>query len=182
MKIGIVVGSIREGRLGASVGAWVFDQASTRTDAEFELVDLKAFDLPLLTSESVPGSEERMYASAEVTAWSRAIDALDGYVFVTPEYNHSVPGAFKNAIDSIYPEWAGKAVGFVSYGAERGVRAVEAWRPIVATLQMYDIRPQVSMSTYAESDGTTITPNSRRAGELTRLLEQLVALTTKLRS
>lgn len=181
MKIGIIIGSIREGRCGASVGEWVLEQAQGREGFEYELIDLKSFDVPLLTSSTVPGAARKKYDSPQVTAWSQAIDACDAYVFVTPEYNHSVPGAFKNAFDSLGSEWLGKAVGLVSYGAEGGVRAVEAWRPIVANFQMIDVRQQVSISTFLEFDGTQVTPNDRRPGELGTLLDQVEKLTRTLR-
>ena len=91
MKIGIVIGSIREGRLGASVGAWVKDQsvgawvkdqADKRADADYRLLDLKEFRVPLLESPTHPMQANKQYDSPEVTAWSRAIDACDGFVFV----------------------------------------------------------------------------------------------------
>lgn len=182
MKIGIILGSIREGRAGASVAQWVADQAATREDATFEIVDLKSFDVPLLTDPTVPGAANRQYSTPEVTAWGEAIDGYDGFIFVTPEYNHGVPGAFKNAVDSIYPEWFGKAVAFVSYGAESGVRAVEQWRPIVANLNMWDVRAQVSLNTFTEFGAEGVTPNERRPDELTTLLDQLVAATAATKS
>lgn len=181
MKIGIIIGSIREGRCGASVGEWVLEQAQGREGFDYEIVDLKSFDVPLLTSATVPGAARKKYDSPQVTAWSQAIDACDAFIFVTPEYNHSVPGAFKNAFDSLGPEWTGKAVGFVSYGAESGVRAVEAWRPIVANFQMVDVRQQGSLSTFGEFDGTQVTPNDRRPGEAKTLFGQLEKMTTALR-
>lgn len=179
--IGIVIGSIRHGRKGESVARWVAERAQQRDDARFETVDLAAFDVPLLTSATVPGAANRQYDDERVTRWGQAIDALDGYVFVTPEYNHGVPGAFKNAVDSIYPEWGGKAVGFVSYGADAGVRSVEHWRAIVANLHLHDVRGQVALSTFADFDGETFTPMERRAKEVDTLLDQVVALTGRLR-
>lgn len=183
MKIGIIIGSIRDGRKGESVGRWVLEQAQGRQDegVDYELLDLRSFDVPLLTSATVPGAAKKQYDSEQVTAWSTAVDACDAFIFVTPEYNHGVPGAFKNAVDSLGGEWMGKPVGFVSYGAESGVRAVEAWRPVVANFQMLDVRQQVSMSTFTEFDDEQVTPNDRRADELGTLLEQLLGLTRKVR-
>lgn len=181
MKIGVIIGSIREGRCGASVGEWVMQAATQRPEADYELLDLKSFDVPLLTSATVPGAANKKYDSPQVTAWSKAIDACDGFVFVTPEYNHGVPGGFKNAFDSLGSEWLGKAVGFVSYGAEGGVRSVESWRTIVANFQMVDVRQQVSLQLFGEFDGNQVAPNDRRAGELATLFDQLEAMTAKLR-
>ena len=147
---------------------------------EVELLDLKSFDVPLLTSATVPGAAQRQYDSEAVTAWSQAVDACDGFVFLTAEYNHSVPGAFKNALDSLGPEWWGKAVAFLSYGADGGVRAVEHWRTIVANMGMVDVRGQVPFSTFTErgEDGG-FAPNERRAGELEGVWEQLVDATRR---
>lgn len=140
MKIGIIIGSIREGRKGGSVGRWVLEQAQARQDegVELEVLDLRSFDVPLLTSATVPGAAKKQYDSEQVTRWSRAVDACDAFIFVTPEYNHGVPGGFKNAYDSLGSEWDGKPVAFVSYGAEGGVRAVEHWR--ARRLQLLDDR------------------------------------------
>lgn len=181
MRIGIVIGSIREGRKGAAVGEWVLSHAAERGDAAYELIDLKSFNVPLLTDAVVPGAANRQYSSPEVRAWGAALDACDGFVFVTPEYNHGVPGAFKNAVDSIYPELVGKAVAFVGYGADAGVRAVEAWRPVVANFQMVGVRAQVSLSAFHDWSGEDFTPGDRRAGEVRGMLDQLLAMTTTLR-
>ena len=98
--------------------------------AEFELVSLKDFDLPVFSSATLPAMADKSYDSEQVQAWSRVIDDLDGYIFVTPEYNRSVPGPFKNAFDCLAAEWAGKPVAFVGYGPSGAVRAIEAWRQL----------------------------------------------------
>lgn len=182
MKIGVVIGSIRQGRLGEAVGRWVLERANERGGAEFELLDVASYDLPLLTASTIPAAAKMQYDDPNVTRWSQAVEACDGYVFVTPEYNHSVPGAFKNAVDLLGPEWTGKTVGFVSYGAESGVRAVEHWRQIVANFSMVDVRQQVSMSTFTEFAKGEFTPNDRRPGELGTLLQQLIAATARRQS
>lgn len=174
MKIGIIIGSVRDDRKGDDVGRWVHEHAAGR-DTTYELVDLKEFDLPVLTSPTVPGTARRQYDDQRVTRWGRTVDGYDGFVFVTPEYNHGVPGGFKNGFDSIYPEWVRKAVAFVSYGAASGFRVTEAWRPIVANADMYDIRSQVALSTFTEFDGDTFTPADRNVDELTTLFEDLEA-------
>lgn len=179
MKIGIVIGSVRKGRNGKSVGDWVAAQAAERPDAEFVLVDLAEFDLPVLTSATLPAMADRHYDSPNAQRWSEAIDACDGFVFVTPEYNHGVPGAFKNAVDTLGPEWTGKPVGFVSYGADGGTRAVEQWRQITANFQMHDVRAQVPISLFAEFGEDGFTPSERRADQLTALFDQLITLTGK---
>ncbi len=178
MRIGIVIGSIRDGRKGEGVGRWVEAAAHGRDDAEYELIDLKQFDVPLLTSATNPAAAGRQYESEHVQRWSAAIDACDAFVFVTPEYNHGVPGALKNAVDSLGPEWTGKPVAFVSYGSAGGVRAVEQWRQIVANFQMVDVRAQVTLSLFTDFDREgAVTSADRQASDLAALLDALVAET-----
>lgn len=175
MKIGIIIGSVREGRFAEEVAQWVLEQAKDR-DADYELVDLEDFDLPVLTSPTVPGAAGRDYDDERVTKFGQIIDSYDGFVFVTPEYNHGVPGGFKNAFDSIYPEWGNKAVGFVSYGAAEGSRAVQAWRLVVANANLYDIRSQVSFSIVEHNDDGALAPAERHPGEARAMFDQLEEL------
>ncbi|WP_434966051.1 NADPH-dependent FMN reductase [Janibacter indicus] len=179
MKIGIIVGSVRQGRAASAVAQWVKSVAERTEDVTFEVVELSDFDLPLLTSATVPGMADRAYDDERVVRWGQAIDSYDGFIFVTPEYNHSIPGAFKNAFDSLAPEWMGKTVGFVSYGADNGVRAVEHWRTIVANFQMHAVRQQVSLSLFTEFGDNGLQLEERREGELTTLVEQLTDATRK---
>ena len=181
LQIGIIVGSIREGRKGSKVGRWVADIAAGRSDAQYVLLELADYELPLLTDATVPGGANRQYDSEARTRWGRDIDLCDAFVFVTAEYNHGVPGAFKNAYDSIGPEWANKVVGFVSYGSVSGARAVEQWRQIVATFGMVDVAPQVAMSTFSEFDREGgFAPNERHVAELEALLDAVVTRANKL--
>lgn len=99
VRIGIIIGSTRPGRVGEQVARWVLEQAQQRTDAEFELVDLVDFALPHL-DEALPAAMGQ-YAQAHTKAWAEKVDSFDGYIFVTPEYNHSTSGALKNAIDFV---------------------------------------------------------------------------------
>lgn len=176
MKIAVIIGSTRPGRIGEQVGRWVHEVASRRDDAEYELVDLADFGLELLAEPTVPGAANRQYENEKTREWSRKVDEFDGYVFVTPEYNHGVPGAFKNAFDLIFPEWGNKGVGFVGYGAAGAVRAVEHWRGIVANAFMYSVRQQLDISTFTEFTDGTFRPNERREGEVESLLDLLVPL------
>ena len=177
MKIGIVVGSTRPNRKGGAVGAWAHEIASRRDDAEFELVDLADYGLVLLDEEVVPSDANRDYASEATRRWGRKIDELDGFVWVSPEYNHGVPAAMKNALDVLWPEWRNKTVGFVAYGFDGGTRAVEQWRMIVAAAFMIAVRPQVALQNFADFDGNRFTPQDRRERELTSLLDHLVRMT-----
>lgn len=174
MRIGIVIGSIRQQRFGEGVGRWVADRAEGRTAAEYVLIDLRDFNVPLFTSATHPMMAKKQYDSAEVNAWSQAIDSCDGFIFVTPEYNHSFPGAFKNAVDSLGAEWMGKAVGFVAYGTVGGSRAIEAWRDVVANFSMFDIRAEVNfVAGFDYHRGEPFASSERRDKELDVLFEQL---------
>lgn len=174
MKIAIISGSIREGRKSTSVAEWVAKGAAGRDDAQVELLELADFNLPLLTSATVPGAANKQYDDEAVQKWSEKIDSFDGYIFVTPEYNHGVPGAFKNAVDSLGPEWQHKAFAVVSYGADGGVRAVEQWRQILANFNAYVVRGQVSLSLFTEFDENGVKPIERRTEEFAALWQQLV--------
>ena len=171
--IGVFLGSVRSGRIGEHIGAWVMDAAAER-DADYRLLDLADFDVPHLVAEVVPGAANKQYDAPAVTAWSKAVDTCDGFVFVTPEYNHSIPGTMKNAFDSLFGEWAGKPVAFVGYGADGGVRAVEHWRQIVANLSMTDIRNQVALNIFGEDvENGELAPREHKQAALTRALSDL---------
>lgn len=177
VKIGIVLGSTRPGRLGTVVAEWVAKQAAQRDGADYEVVDVAEYDLDLLDDPVVPGAANREYANDKTRRWGATVDELDGFVFVTPEYNHGVPAALKNAFDVLGPEWRKKAVGFVAYGADGGVRAVEQWRTIIANMAMLDARSQVSLSLFTDFGEAGFVPLDRREGELAGLFDELEALT-----
>lgn len=118
LRVAIILGSLRPGRRGEPVAKWVYEIATKRSDAEFELVDVKDFNLPHLDEPMPPSLGQ--YTQPHTLAWAAKIDSFDAYVFVTPEYNHSTSGALKNAIDFLYREWNNKVAGFVSYGSVGG--------------------------------------------------------------
>jgi len=185
VKIGIVLGSTRPGRLGTGVAEWVAKHAAGREAADYEIVDVAEHDLDLLGEPVVPGAANRRYENEKTQAWSRVVDDFDGFVFVTPEYNHSVPAAMKNAFDVLGPEWPKKAVAFVAYGADGGVRAVEHWRSITANMSMPAARSQVSLSLFTDFGEQGFAPVDRREAELEALLdevEQLTGLARQLRA
>lgn len=174
MTIGIIVGSIRQGRLGDQIGQWVLNKAQDRAgEHEYTLIDLKDFDLPVYTSEVLPAMSHKNYADPRVQKWSQAIDACDAFVFVTPEYNHSIPGAMKNAVDSLGAEWQGKPVSFVGYSATGGIRAVEHWRAIMANFSCPMPRTQLSLSIFDDVRDGTFSPNERQEATLGSLLGEL---------
>lgn len=181
IRIAVILGSTRPGRLGEAVARWTYELASRRTDAEFELVDVKDFDLPLL-DEPVPPSQGK-YSKPHTKRWAEKIASFDAFVFVTAEYNHGIPGALKNAIDFLYKEWNDKAAGFVSYGSASGVRAVEALRLVMAELQIADVRAQVMLSLFTDFENfATFKPAAVHEKSLTTMLDQLVAWGTALKT
>jgi NAD(P)H-dependent FMN reductase len=174
LKIAIVLGSTRPNRNGEAVAKWVHGLAVTRDDADYELVDVKDFDLPLL-DEPIPPSQGK-YSQPHTKRWAAAIEPFDAFVFVTPEYNHSTSGVLKNAIDYLYAEWNHKAVGFVSYGAVGGARAVEHLRLVAGELQMADVRQQVALSLATEFESYSVfRPGDYNMRALDTLLDQVVA-------
>jgi NAD(P)H-dependent FMN reductase len=174
LRVAIVTGSTRPGRLNEGVSRWVHGLATERRDAEFELIDIAAYNLPLL-DESVPPLLGQ-YQHEHTKRWAEMIGSFDAYVFVTPEYNHSTSGALKNAIDYLYAEWNDKAAGFVSYGSSGGARAVEHLRLIFAELKVATVRTQVMLSLFTDFEKfTTFKPNPRHEKQVHEMLDQLIA-------
>lgn len=180
MKIGIVLGSIREGRAGESVAEWVLEAANKREgDVSYELIDLKSFNVPLFNGSKHPMAMNKKYDTEAVQNWSDAIDPCDGYIFVTAEYNHGVPGAFKNAVDSLGSEWMGKPVAFVGYGSVGGVRAIENWRTVLANFSMVDVRAEVNLSLFTDFEDGKAAPKQNSEQSLNDVFAQLEAALTK---
>lgn len=174
LKIAVIIGSTRPGRNGEAVAKWVYNMAKERDDAEFELVDLKEVNLPLL-DEPIPPSQGK-YSKAHTKRWAETVASFDAYVFVTPEYNHSTSAALKNAFDFVYAEWNNKAAGIVSYGSIGGARAAEHVRLILSELQIAHVRTQVMFSLFTDFENmSTFTPHDRHKESLTTMLDQLVA-------
>jgi NAD(P)H-dependent FMN reductase len=149
-KIKILTGSTRPGRFNIQPAAWLFDIAKKRAGIEVELVDLEALALPFLDEPITPMN--RQYSKEHTFAWSKIVEGTDGFVFVTPEYNHSYAPALKNALDYLFYEWHYKPVSFVSYGSlAGGSRAVEHLRGVAAELKMYDLREQILLPNYWEN-------------------------------
>ncbi|MDF2457849.1 MAG: reductase [Nitrospira sp.] len=174
IKVAIIIGSTRPGRNGEAVARWVYDLAQQRSDAEFELVDIKAFNLPLL-DEPVPPSQGQ-YSQSHTKVWAAKIDPFDAFVFVTPEYNHGISGALKNAIDFLYREWNNKAAGFVGYGSAGGTRAVESLRRVMAELQVADVRAQVALSLFTDFENFSVfKPAPHHEKSVSDMLDQVIA-------
>jgi NAD(P)H-dependent FMN reductase len=181
--IKIIVGSIRPNRFGPQPAKWLFDLAQARTDARFELVDLEELRLPFLDEPKTASSG--VYENAHTKKWSAAVGEADGFVFVTPEYNHSYSPAIKNALDYLYYEWNYKAAAFLSYGgAAGGLRATEHLRGVAAELKLFQIRETVSLYYYwnnlDEKGAFKFTEENRAAAKA--MLNELVFWSEHLKS
>ena len=180
LKIAIILGSTRPNRNGEAVAQWVLEKAEQRTDAEFDLIDLREVDLPFL-NEGIPPSQGK-YEHEHTRKWSRTIAAYDGYVLVSPEYNHGTSAVLKNALDTVYKEWNNKAAGIVAYGSVKGARAVEQLRLTLAELQVATVRAQVGFALDRDfKDMKAFQPQPGHEKELDVMLDQLIAWGNALR-
>jgi NAD(P)H-dependent FMN reductase len=180
LKIAIIIGSTRPGGHGKAVGRWAYDIAQKRGDAEFTLLDIADFNLPLL-DEPVPAMFGR-YTNDHTRAWAAVIGSFDGFVFVTPEYNHGTSGALKNAIDFLYQEWLNKAAGFIAYGYTMGARAVESLRLVMASLEVATVRVQVGLSLFTDFEESGVfTPGAVQEKSVDGMLAQVVMWSGALR-
>lgn len=166
LTIGIILGSTRQGRVSPQVGEWVKAIADKREDANYEIVDIAEFKLPFVGE----GTGE------EAKAWKEKISHLDGYVFITQEYNHSITGALKNALDSAHQEWNNKAAGIVSYGSTGGARAAEHLRGILAELQVASVRTHPTLSLFTDFENfSDFKPADLHLDNVNAMLDQVVA-------
>lgn len=148
-KLGVVIASVREGRGGAAVADWFVELARKHAGFEIEVLDLKEIALPMLDEPAHPRLQK--YERESTKAWSARVAALDGFVFVTPEYNYGSPPALVNALDHLFVEWQYKPVGFVSYGGvSGGLRSVQMTKQIVSTLKMVPLVEQVTLPFYTK--------------------------------
>src|SRR5437867_13385489 len=145
-----------------------------RDDAEYELVDIREFELPLLDEPAPPIMGN--YQQPHTRRWAAKIASLDGFVFVTPEYNHGIPAALKNAIDFLFAEWNNKAAGFVSYGGAGGARAVEQLRLVMAEVQIATVRNQVLLSMFTDFENFSVfKPDARHEKSVNAMFDQVIA-------
>jgi NAD(P)H-dependent FMN reductase len=163
-KIGVILGSTRDNRIGAKAAQWLMAQASLRTDLEFELVDLRDYALPFFNERAsnmhVPTQD------SEGLRWQKKVGEFDGYVIIAAEYNHGPTAALKNALDYAYVEWIRKPVAFVGYGSVGAARAIEQLRLIAVELQMAPVRSAVHIQ---GADFLPIMMGQKTFDELTHL-------------
>lgn len=181
-KIAIITGSTRPNRLNRQVADWVPERANGRGDAaEYELVDIADFDLPLL-DEPMPAAWQQ-YANEHTKAWSAKIAEFDGFVFVTPEYNHSLAPALANALSYLNAEWANKAAGIVGYGSAMGVRATEHLRAILSELQVAHVQKHGMFSLFTDfKDFAEFQPTELQAASVDPMFDQLLSWTEAMKT
>ncbi len=174
LKLGIILGSTRQGRVSPQVGQWVERQAEGRERADYELIDIADYNLPLLGE----GGD-----TSGVKRWNEKLDEKDGFIFIVPEYNHSLTAALKNALDSAREAWYHKAAGIVSYGSGGGVRAAEHLRNICAELNMADVRSHVLMSLFDDfKEFSEFNPRSVHEKSLQTLFDQVESWASALKT
>lgn len=174
-KIAIITGTTRPGRVNLDVATWVLERATQRGDADYELVDIADFNLPIL-DEAMPAGYGQ-YAGDHTREFAAKIAEFDGFIFVTGEYNHSVPAALSNALSYLAAEWNNKAAGIVSYGSASGVRAAEHLRGILSELQIAHVQKTGMFSIFTDFDYPTFQPSDNGANSVDAMLEQVVVWT-----
>lgn len=173
LKIAVLAGTSRPSALNPQVVDWVHARLAREEGIEAEIVRFADFDLPLL-DEEIPGGAHQ-YANEHTKAWGRKLEEFDGYVVVTPEYNHSIPGSLKNALDFVFQEFGDKVVGFVGYGANGGVRAVEALRLVFANYRTAAVRGTGAFSIIDDVADGRFAPRDSAAEAVDSLVEDLVS-------
>jgi NAD(P)H-dependent FMN reductase len=176
MKIAIILGSVREGRLGERVARWATAEAGKVEGFELKLIDLKTLALPVFTDVS-PSARTAPYADPEARSWSETMAWADGFIFVTAEYNHTIPGALNNAVDYLWSELTDKPAVIVSYsnGPIGGARAAEHFSSMLTYMKVL-VSGVVSIGMAdknIDENGVLLTlgPDRSLAGALTRLVK-----------
>lgn len=173
LQIGIILGSTRQNRVSPQVGEWVKDLADKRGDANYEIVDIAEYKLPLLGETS---------ETEQINNWSKKLSSLDGFVFIVAEYNHSITGALKNALDLAREEWNNKAAGIVSYGSTGGARAAEHLRGICGELLIADVRVHPTLSLFTDFENFSVfKPAKLHVDNINQMLDQVVSWSSALK-
>ena len=176
MKIAVFLGSIRKGRTGENVAAWAMEQLRARGDGNtYELVDLAKQDLDPQTSIPPRQVENGDYDNPKTRAWAQLIGGFDGFIFLTPEYNASVPGPMKDAYDLLYAEWTGKPVGLVGYGSDGAATARKHWNDIVTRVGMKPASTQVAYTFEEHFPDFTFVPGEQGEAAFSALMDELTS-------
>lgn len=174
-KIAIIISSTRETRFGEKPARWIYDLAAQRNDLDVELVDLRDFPLPFFDEVA---SNAWVPTQNEIgLRWQKKIAEFDGYIFVTAEYNRSITGVLKNALDYAYVEWNRKAAAYLGYGSVGAARAIEHLRLISVELQMAPTRTGVHLQ---GADFMAVSRQGKSLNELEYLQQNASAMLDEL--
>lgn len=185
VKIGIITGSTRPVRLNGQVAEYILQKAKNMNieGAEFEIVDIKDYDLPMFNQATPPGMANKQYESPEHTRWSEKIDSLDGFIFITPEYNNSITPSLKNALDYLASEWGNKAAGIVGYGSTLGVAASLSLRTILANFNIATVGPFGAFNLFTDfQEMATFRPSEVHNATMQAVIETTVNWSKGLKS
>ena len=175
MKIAVFVGSIREGRTGITIGQWAIEQLEARNDGHtYQLVDILEHNLRPNTALPPRMVENGNYAEPTTRAWAELIDGFDAYIFVTPEYNASMPGPMKDAYDLLYAEWTGKPIGFIGYGSDAARTAISHWNDVVTRVGMTLIPAQAEFTFQDHFPDFVFTPGEQGATWINAIADELI--------
>jgi len=180
LNIAIIPGTSRPQALNPQIVNWVEQQLASNGDVRAEVVDFGSFDLPLL-DEVIPAGA-KMYANDHTKAWGAKLEEFDAFIFVTPEYNHSISGSLKNALDFVATEFNHKVAGIVNYGADKGVRAAEHLRHILANYKLAVVRDQASFSIFTDVADATFAPTEVSTAPFASMVDDIVAWGEALKS
>jgi NAD(P)H-dependent FMN reductase len=180
LNIAIIPGTSRPQALNPQIVNWVEQQLASTDDVRAEVVDFGSFDLPLL-DEVIPAGA-KMYANDHTKAWGAKLEEFDAFIFVTPEYNHSISGSLKNALDFVATEFNHKVAGIVNYGADKGVRAAEHLRHILANYKLAVVRDQASFSIFTDVADGQFAPTEVSAAPFASMVDDIVAWGEALKS
>ena len=174
-RLAVITGSVRPNRVGSAVAQWVAEKASTVEGVEAEVLELADFGLPVFAEEMPPMMAAPKDPAA--VAWNEALARFDACIVVTPEYNRSIPGVLKNALDFVVPSvLANKAIGLVGYSYLGGVRPVEELRDILTNFTTGVVGRQVNLSLATDfENGSAFRPAAYHDGEVPAMVEAIVA-------
>lgn len=175
MKIAVFVGSIREGRTGIHIGQWAIDQLEARNDGHtYQLVDILEQNLNPNTAIPPRMVENGAYADPQTLAWAELIGGFDAFIFVTPEYNASVPGPMKDAYDLLFAEWTGKPIGFIGYGSDAARTAISHWDDITSRVGMIGIPAQAEFTFQDHFPDFQFTPGEQGTVWINAIADELI--------
>ena len=174
-KIAVIIGTTRNTRFGERAAKWIYDIATARSDMSVQLVDLRNFPMPFFDEVA---SNAWVPSASEVAAhWQTRVAEFDGYIFVTAEYNRSIPAVLKNALDYAYPEWNRKAFACMGYGNVGAARAIEHLRSICVELQMAPTRTGIHIQ---GADFLDVLQNGKALADLSYLEQNSVLMLDEL--